>query len=111
MGNPLEEMRALLMSGRPEDAERRLLALAPRDRAPRLLLARLANEQGHWWLAEKLALKVSGNRQQHLLNFSTRLFGDDLRDASRRSFGHFDVLHGCLCVSAHGRHLAFGFQA
>ena len=58
MGNPLEEMRALLMSGRPEDAERRLLALAPRDRAPRLLLARLANEQGHWWLAEKLAREL-----------------------------------------------------
>ena len=41
-----------------------------------LSLARL-DLPGQVGLAEKLALKVSGNRQQHLLNFSTRLFGDD----------------------------------
>jgi Flp pilus assembly protein TadD len=58
MENPFAELRELLVGGRPEEAERRLLSVAPRGRAPRLMLARLANEHGFWWLAEKLSREL-----------------------------------------------------
>lgn len=59
MDNPFEEMRELLVAGRVGDAEKLLRSAAPpRARAPRLMLARLANEHGHYELADKLAREL-----------------------------------------------------
>jgi Flp pilus assembly protein TadD len=58
MEKPVEDMRALLIAGRPDDAERLLRSAGPRVRAPRLMLARLANEHAHFGLAEKLAREL-----------------------------------------------------
>jgi tetratricopeptide (TPR) repeat protein len=58
MPNPFEDIRRMLAAGQAREAERLLGTPAFSGRAPRLQVARLANEHRHWWLSEKLAREL-----------------------------------------------------
>jgi tetratricopeptide (TPR) repeat protein len=51
----VETIRALLAAGQPEEAGRLADALPATDRSTRLRVARLANDHGHYLIAERLA--------------------------------------------------------